>query len=144
MKTCIYLKSFCVILFASIICGCTEYPKSEITNPPFVNKTALTMYVGDETQITASPSNASFKWSSDNESVASVSQTGVVTAIGEGLATISVASENDKTDVDVRVSIFVPLTDINLPKQLIFAYPGTKVQIWAYPIPEDASGVVFT
>jgi len=118
--------------------------ETSVTNPPFVNKTALNLYVGDEAQITASPSDAAFQWSSNNEDVASVSQSGVVTAIGEGLATISVASENDKTDVDVRVRIFIPLTDINLPVQSVKLYVGDKAQLWAYPVPEDASEVVFT
>jgi hypothetical protein len=144
MKTGIYLKFFCVIMLASMVCGCMEYPKSEVTNLPFVNKTALNLYIGDEAQITASPSNATFQWSSDNESVARVSQSGVVTAIDEGLATISVASENGKTNVDVRVRIFVPLTDINLSVQEVKLFSGDKAQMYANPVPEDASDVVFT
>jgi hypothetical protein len=140
MKTGIFLiKSFCVILLAGMICGCTRYPEKEVTNQPFVNKKVLNMYVGDEVQITASPSDAAFHWSSDNEEVASVSQSGVVTAIGEGLATISVASENDKTNVDVRVKTFVPLADINLSVTSVQLAPGGKVQLWAYPVPENAS-----
>jgi hypothetical protein len=140
MKTGIFLiKSFCVILLAGMICGCTRYPEKEVTNPPFVNKTALNMYVGDEEQITASPSDATFQWSSDNEEVVRVSQSGVVTALREGLATISVASENDKINIDVRVRTFIPMTDITLPVQSLQLAPGGKAQLWAYPVPEDAS-----
>jgi hypothetical protein len=145
MKTINFLKILCVILFTGTLCGCFEYPPYEITSPPFVNATALNIYVGDEVQITASPSNAAFKWSSDNESVATVSQSGVVTALDEGLATISVASENDKTDVDVRVRIFVPLTDVNISKQAVTLFGvSDKVQIWASTVPENASENTFT
>jgi hypothetical protein len=144
MKTMNFFKIFCVILFTGALCGCFEYPPYEITSTPFVNTKALNIYVGDEVQITASPSNSAFQWSSDNESVATVSPSGVVTAIDEGIATISVVSSNGKTNIDVRVRIFVPLTDINLPIQSVKLNIGDKAQVWAYSVPEDASEAVFT
>jgi hypothetical protein len=127
-----------------LMCGCAQYPAYEITNPPFVNKTSLDMYVGDEMQITASPVADDFKWSSDNEEIARVSQTGLVTAVGEGLASIVVASDNAETEIDVRVRIFIPLTDINLPKTSEKLYAGDQTQIWAYSVPDNASDVTFT
>jgi hypothetical protein len=133
----------CLVLLA-LICGCTQYPAYEVTNPPFVNKTSLNMYVGDETQLTASPVGESFVWSSENEEVAKVSQTGLVTAVSEGLSSIIVKSSNDEVRVDVRVRIFIPLTDINLTKTSLRLYKGDKAQIWASSVPEDASDVTFT
>jgi uncharacterized protein YjdB len=36
------------------------------------------------------------------------------------------------------------LTDITLPILEVKSYAGDKTQLWAYPVPEDASEVVFT
>jgi hypothetical protein len=134
---------FCTVLLI-LVCGCAEYPAYVITNTPFVNETSLNMYIGDEVQLTASPVDENFVWSSDNEKVASVTQTGLVTAISEGLSSITVKSSNDEVRIDVRVRTFIPLTDINLSKTSAKLYAGDKAQIWAYSIPEDASDVKFT
>jgi hypothetical protein len=133
----------CLVLLG-LICGCTQYPAYEVTNPPFVNRTSLNMYVGDEVQLTASPAGESFVWSSENEEVAKVSQTGLVTAVSEGLSSISVRSASDEVKIDVRVRIFIHLTDINLMKTSLRLYKGDKVQIWASAVPENASDVTFT
>jgi hypothetical protein len=132
------------ILIIGLSCGCTKYPAYEITNQPFVNSSALDMYAGDTIQLTASPADVAFKWSSDNTDIVSVSSTGLVTAVGEGLATVSVASANAETKIDVRVRLFIPLTDINLPNTSFRLYVGDKAQVWAYPVPNNASEVTFT
>jgi hypothetical protein len=144
MKTNNYFKIFCVAFVIGVISGCTEYPQYVITNPPFVNKTSLNMYIGDEIQITASPADKVFKWSSEDEAIVRVSQTGVLTAVGEGMTTVTVASDNDRTNVDVMVRIFIPLTDINLSTPSIKLFAGSKTQIWAYPVPVNASEPLFT
>jgi hypothetical protein len=143
MKTGNYLRIFFTVLLISVIGGCTEYPAYELTNQMYVNENSLSMYVGDEVQLTASPADVNFRWSSDNEAVVTVSQTGKITAVSEGLATITVASDEDETKVDVRVKTFIPLKDINVTSSInldIF----DQIQIWAYPVPEDASEYSFT
>lgn len=61
----------------------------------------LSMEVGETHTLTPTitPSNAatSYMWSSDNNSVAEVSQTGVVTAKDAGIANITVKTDNGKT-----------------------------------------------
>jgi hypothetical protein len=130
-------------VFLILVCGCTQYPAYEVTNLPFVNKTSLNMYVGDEVQLTASPVGENFVWSSENEKVASVTQTGLVKAISEGLSSIIVKSANDEVRVDVIVRIFIHLTDINLSAISLKIFAGEATQIWAYSIPENASEVTF-
>ena len=66
-----------------------------------VNKTKTTIKVGSKEKLTAtvSPSNAtnqSLKWKSSNTSVATVTQSGYVTAHKEGKAKITVTSYNNK------------------------------------------------
>jgi hypothetical protein len=134
----------CLVLFMALLGGCSDYPEYEVTNPPFTDITSLDMYVGDEVQITASPTNASFRWSIDNDTIVSVSQTGKVTALREGLATITVASENDELKIDVRVKTFVPLERIALTVEELTVDILGEGQIWAFPVPENASESDFT
>ncbi len=75
-----------------------------------VTPTSLDMFIGDTETLTetVTPDDATNKtitWSSSDKSVATVSSTGVVTAIGQGDAVITASSANNKTaDVDVHVS----------------------------------------
>jgi hypothetical protein len=139
MRTNKFINHLCIILLISFLSGCTRYPAYEITESPFVNKTSLEMYIGDQMQVTASPVNANFKWTSKNEAVATVNQTGLVKAVGEGLTTILVESDNEQIRIDVIVKIFIPLIDITLPIQSVVVAVGEKLQVFAYPVPDDAT-----
>ncbi len=72
-----------------------------------VNKTALTMEIGDKQQLTASAIPAvahqpAFRWSSTDESVVTVTA-GMVEAINEGTASIIVAYEDVEMNIPVKV-----------------------------------------
>ncbi|MEE0930889.1 MAG: Ig-like domain-containing protein, partial [Acutalibacteraceae bacterium] len=66
-----------------------------------LNKTALTLGVGETTTLTATtiPSNSSstYIWSSNNVNVATVNSNGKITAKSSGTATITVKTNNGKT-----------------------------------------------
>jgi len=144
MKTKFFTLCISVLAIGCFLCGCNdEIKKDALDKYIYVNNSSLNVYIGDEVQLKASPPNLVFQWSSDNESVATVSQSGVVTAVSEGIATISVAWENEKTDVEVKVRTFVPLTDINLIEESVKLFPGDKVQITTSPVPIDASENIF-
>jgi hypothetical protein len=131
-------------LFMALLGGCTNYPEYEVAIYPFVDITSLEMYVGDEVQITVSPADADFKWSSDNDTVVSVSQTGKVTALKEGLATVTVTLDNEELKIDARVKTFVPLESIALTLEFLNVDILGDAQIWAFPVPENASESDFT
>ena len=82
---------------------------NSLKEPPFISEVAVTgirinartktMTLGEQFQLTAAvmPENATdptLCWSSDQESVASVDDTGLVTAVGEGKAVIRVEASN--------------------------------------------------
>ncbi|MDR1114942.1 MAG: Ig-like domain-containing protein [Tannerella sp.] len=136
-----YSGIFYIALMIGVICGCADYPPFNITHPPFVNQTSLNIYEGDEVQLTASPAGANFKWASDNEEVAQVSQTGLITAVGSGLATVTVASDDDETKIDVVVRIRIPLTEIRPDKTSLEMALGGEIKLGAVPVPEDATGL---
>ncbi|GAP72667.1 bacterial Ig-like domain [Candidatus Symbiothrix dinenymphae] len=145
MKRHNYFSNLCIVLFA-VVAGCTEYPESAITNPPSVNETSLELFVGGQKQVTANPVGAVYKWTSLNEEVATVSQTGLVQAIGEGLTSLVVESNNDRITIDVRVRTFIPLTGIILspPKKPWYGEEAQEALI-ATPVPLNATeGIVWT
>lgn len=79
-----------------------------------LNKTELTLEIGDEETLTAtvSPENATDKtvtWTSDKENIATVDNTGKVTAIKNGTATIT-ATANGKT-ATCSITVNAPLTN---------------------------------
>lgn len=141
MKTRSFLLVFCAVLLLGVLGGCYEFPPYEVTKPPFVNKTSLNMYVGDKVQLTASPVNASFTWTSDDEAVAKVDQTGLVEAVSEGLTSVFVASDNDRTKIDLTVKTFVPLTGIYPAGDTVELLVRGKYQVPIYTIPENASEI---
>lgn len=92
-----------------------------------LDKTELSLTAGQKTQLTATiqPSNATDKtlsWSSDNESVATVSN-GYVSAVAEGTATITVTTKDGSFTTTCTVTVTkkdepekpdVPSTDLTL------------------------------
>lgn len=77
---------FCGITY-SATCTVTVEGKPSIS----LNKSSLSMYIGDTSTLTATviPTNSSVSWSSSNTSVAMVSSSGKITAVSNGTATIT-------------------------------------------------------
>lgn len=74
-----------------------------------LNKQSISLYVGDTETITATvlPENATNKnvtWSSDNKNVATV-ENGKITAISEGVATITATSHDGKIKATCKVTV---------------------------------------
>lgn len=79
-----------------------------------VTPTSAEIAVGETVQLTASGGEA-YTWSSDNESVAAVSDTGLVTGISAGTATITVASGG--TTATSRITVVqgaVPVLELDM------------------------------
>lgn len=82
-----------------------------------LNKTSLTLEAGQDETLTATvaPSNADNKdvsWSSNNPSVASVDQTGKVSAISAGTATITVTTADGNKTATCNVTVTAPAAPI--------------------------------
>ena len=87
----------------------TIYATSPV-NSITLDKTALSLYVNDTETLTATvkPDNASqvLKWESSDDTVATVDQSGKVTAVGKGTATITAASI-DGTNLKAECTVTV-------------------------------------
>ena len=70
-----------------------------------INTTSITLTTGDTYQLSATTSEeAAISWISSNEEVATVTQTGLVTAVKEGSATIHATSNGKSVSCEVTVS----------------------------------------
>lgn len=87
-----------------------------------LNKDKLTLAKGENSQLTVSalPEDTTdtnpYNWTSDNQSVATVDQNGLVKAVGQGTATITV-SRGDKT-ASCEVVVSAPLESISIQSSL--------------------------
>lgn len=112
-----------------------------ITNAT-INKESLTMNKGDEEQleVTIEPSDATDKeitWTTDDDEVATVDDTGKVTAVGAGETTITakVGSFTLTTDVEV----IVPIEKIELNETTIEMLPTQEKNLSVTITPNDTT-----
>ena len=105
----------------SDMCYVTVSPATVTVSGVELNKSTMTLSVGDTEQLTATvyPSNATNKnvsWESSNRNIAEVNQNGLITAISKGNATIIVTTEDGGYRAECEVAVTVPVTDVSLNK----------------------------
>ena len=125
--------------------SCTVTVQNIAVNTITLNQSSLSIVEGNTYQLTATvkPDNAFEKnvtWTSSNSAVATVSSTGLVTAIAEGTATIT-ASCGGKTatcavSVDPKV---INVTSVTLNQTSVTVEMGEGFQLIATVLPEKAS-----
>ena len=74
-------------------------------NMVYVNQTSLDLFFGDTEQLTASPTESTFEWTSEDPSIATVTNEGLVTATGVGNTQITIAQGEWTKTIDVTVSL---------------------------------------
>ncbi len=112
-----------------------------------VNKTSMTITVGSTDQLAATvePSNATdpgVSWASDTEGVAAVDETGLVTAISEGTATITVTTTDGGHTATCEVTATtdtIPVTGVFLNKSSTTITIGSTDQLAATVEPSNAT-----
>ena len=128
--------------------GCGEKEPAEISvSGVSVSKTSITIKEGASESLTATvtPADASNKmvnWSSSNSSVATVDNSGRVTGVKAGSATVTVTtSDGGKTatcSVTVEANI-INVTGVTLDKATAALTPGAEVTLAATVAPADAT-----
>ena len=118
MKTKImaFMAGLSCLCLAAVSCDKTEKNNSEVTEVSSVtlNETEIDLNVGDSLQLEASisPSDAVYEnidWESSDTGVATVDTSGLVIAVGEGVATVSVTVDGKSDECTVTVSAPEPL-----------------------------------
>ncbi len=116
-----------------------------VTNPLTaftLNQTNVSLTKGSTTKVSiasttpTSPDAYTTSWSSNATSIATVDQSGNVTAVGKGSATITVTANGISKTCTVTVT--VPLEAIDLDKSTISLTKGQTTTITASPSPNDA------
>ncbi|MBQ9950341.1 MAG: leucine-rich repeat protein, partial [Clostridia bacterium] len=112
-----------------------------------LDKTEATLEIGETVQLIATviPEDATNKnvtWKSSDESIATVDENGLVTAISAGTVTITVTTENKGFTANCEVTVFdstVSVTGVTLDKTEATLEIGETVQLIATVTPEDAT-----
>ncbi|MDR1865673.1 MAG: Ig-like domain-containing protein [Bacteroidales bacterium] len=141
----------CVLALALSIFSCDKKEEKVALQSISIAPASLTLTVDETGTLTATPlpenaDDVSLKWSSNDETIATVSDAGVVTAKKAGSTFVSVRSGNVKSaDVAVTVNAKqVDLTGITLSPDPVTIAIGATQQLTATPVPADATNPVFT
>lgn len=106
---------------------------------------ALFLLPGESATLSAkiipdSATNQKLRWSSNLDAVATVSQTGLVTAVSEGTCIITVGCEDKRASCEVTVVLVkVPVASVSLDKTDASLYIGQTLQLTAKVLPKDAT-----
>ena len=141
-------------MLAIIAGGCEKGPQSTPVAGIKLDKYQLTITEGDKATLTATvlPDNATNKnvsWTSSNEKVATVSNTGEVTAVAPGKATITVTAEDGakttKCEVTIEKRIYQVET-ITLDQTSLEIVEGDKATLTATVKPDNATykGIIWS
>ena len=128
-------------------CSVTVTPKTIEVNDVGLDKAEMEMVAGDSYQftVTLKPDNASDKtlaWSSSDESVATVDNSGKVTAISEGKVTITVKTSNPAQSASCDITVkaaSIPVTGVNIDSWIINIGVNETATITYTIQPEDAT-----
>ena len=99
-------RTIFILLTVAGMAGCTTGKiDHNFENMVYVNQSSLELYLGDVQQLTASPTEDVFEWTSDDPSIAAVDKNGLVEATGVGFTQITVRKGEWTKRVDVKVSL---------------------------------------
>ena len=92
-----------------------------------VSPTSISLAPGGEVQITANPGGEKYLFESTAVTVATVSSTGLVKAVGEGMAAIKVSLGKTVKEIPVSVIISIPVSGISVtPASLTLETDGEE------------------
>ena len=115
-----------------------------------LSQSSAEIEIGKTLQLnaTVSPSTATRKditWSSSKSSVASVSSSGLVTAVSEGTTTITASADGKKGECTVTVvKKAIAVSEVKLDKTELTLYEGEEETLTASVLPEDATDKTIT
>lgn len=118
-------------------CDVTVNKKVIAVTSVVLGNTELTLVEGEEEKLAVAvmPENATDKsvvWESGNESAATVSQEGIVTAVGEGKATITVKTNDGGFSASCEVTV----------KKKVIAVTGVKLSVASMTLREGNKGTL--
>ena len=122
------------------------FPVTSITVTP----ESHTMMEGEVFTLTATvlPENATdptVTWTSSDDTKATVSETGVVTAVAAGTATITASSGDQSATCELTITpLYIPVDSVTLSPSAVILNPGTSMYLTATVYPENATNQEIT
>ncbi|MBQ8503843.1 MAG: Ig-like domain-containing protein [Clostridia bacterium] len=109
-----------------------------------LDSTSATLYTGKTKQLKATvyPTTAedkSVKWFSNNPGVATVSSTGLVTALSNGIATITCKTNDGGIIETCTVKVITAVRSVSLNKTQATIYTTKSIRLKATVLPEEAT-----
>lgn len=109
-----------------------------------LDQSDISLAVGESAQLTATvaPADAtdgSVSWSSSDETVATVDETGKVTATGKGEAVITATTTDQGLSATCKVTVAIPATGITCDQENVTLLDGASIKLNFKVLPEDAS-----
>jgi hypothetical protein len=135
------------IVILILLTGCNNFDPFVVTEKPYVNQTSVQLYIGESAgdrntiQLVSSPLDKSYLWTSQDPTVATVDQTGLVKAVGEGITSIIVSSKDDQAIIDVNVKEYIPLVGFTLSTHSVIGFWQNTTQIFVTYMPDNATDV---
>ena len=152
MKNHLFPSALLALALTLVSCGgndtpAPEPPKTVAVQSVSLDKSSLTLTVGDQTTLAATvlPANASntnVTWSSIAPAIASVSYNGVVTALDPGSTEIIVTTQDGNKTASCSVTVNptkVAVTGVTLNKREMTLEVGTSELLIASVIPTNAT-----
>ena len=141
------MRQFLIPLATALIfvCSCEKEPKEVAVTGVSIDQSTVEMMIGEKKQLSAAitPADATdqnITWSSTRQSVATVNDHGLVTAIAEGRTTIKARVGGKTSACIVTVSKeFVDVTSITLDKTSLSLVKGESETLVATVNPADAT-----
>jgi uncharacterized protein YjdB len=143
-------RFFYYILAAFLVFSCEKTPEEITVSSLSLSQSSMEMLIGETMQLSATvqPSNATNKtvmWASTNPSVASVDQSGKVTALAEGKATITASAGGKSATCLVNVSKkYIAVTSVELDHTSLEMTEEDVVTLIATVKPDDATDKTVT
>lgn len=133
------VKTVAYLFLIGCFSGCDPYERTAVEQSIYVNHQSVNMLVGDQLQLTASPTEVTYSWVSEDPTVVTVNASGLVEAMGEGSTNIIAYHDDIQVKVPVTVSQRIRLENIEFAESAIELAIGGKSVLAALPIPADAN-----
>jgi uncharacterized protein (TIGR02145 family) len=148
-------RMFCLLLVAglagAVFSSCSEEGQQEIAVTDIsLDKTTLTLTVGNDYTLKAmvlpkEATNKEITWTSSNQTVATVDDKGVVTALAKGTTTIiAIAGDKTATCALTVAAATVDVSDISLDKTSLPLVVGADETLVATVLPANATDKTVT
>jgi len=126
----------CIIALMGTLSACSGVAPQVLLDGQKV--ASLSMFAGQSLQLTAGECKNP-KWASGDEAVLEVKSDGSITALSEGTAAVILKSSFQSTQVQVTVTPYVPVEQINCKKESVTVKAGLSKSLLLEILPENAS-----